>query len=109
MSFDALQQRLVTSPAKARGKAAVLPASFAGFDLLAAGGIDLHIQRWMVRRQRLEQLAQRWVPPLQLTPVTADLDEATEWFEVLPAAMGVEGLVVKGAATRYTPGAVTPG
>ena len=104
MSFDALQQRLVTSPAKARGKAAVLPASFAAFDLLAAGGIDLRTQRWTVRRQRLEQLARRWVPPLQLTPVAADLDEATEWFEVLPAAMGVEGLVVKGAATRYTPG-----
>jgi ATP-dependent DNA ligase len=43
-------------------------------------------------------------PPLQLTPVTADIDEATEWFEVLPAAMGIEGLVVKGASTRYTPG-----
>jgi hypothetical protein len=42
------------------------------------GGIDLRTQRWTVRRQRLEQLAQRWVPPLQLTPVTADLDEATE-------------------------------
>ena len=104
LSFDALQQRLVTSPAKARGKAADRPASFAAFDLLAAGGIDLRTQRWTVRRQRLEQLAHVWVPPLQLTPVTADLDEATEWFEVLPAAMGVEGLVVKGAATRYTPG-----
>jgi ATP-dependent DNA ligase len=104
LSFDALQQRLVTSPAKARGKAAELPASFAAFDLLAAGGIDLRTQRWTVRRQRVEQLAQGWVPPLQLTPVTADLDEATEWFEVLPAAMGVEGLVVKGAATRYIPG-----
>ncbi|MEU4292787.1 hypothetical protein AB0E63_31570 [Kribbella sp. NPDC026596] len=44
------------------------------------------------------------MPPLQLTPVTADPEEAREWFEVLPAAMGVEGLVVKGAATRYTPG-----
>jgi ATP-dependent DNA ligase len=62
LSFDALQQRLVTSPAKARGKAADRPASFAAFDLLAAGGIDLRIQRWTVRRQRLEQLAQRWVP-----------------------------------------------
>ena len=104
MSFDALQQRLVTSPAKARGKAAELPASFAAFDLLAAGGVDLRTQRWTVRRERLEQVSRGWVPPLQLTPVTADVDEATEWFEVLPAAMGVEGLVVKGAASRYTPG-----
>jgi hypothetical protein len=45
LSFDALQQRLVTSPAKARAKAAELPASFAAFDLLAAGGVDLRACR----------------------------------------------------------------
>ncbi|HEY0693304.1 MAG TPA: ATP-dependent DNA ligase [Kribbella sp.] len=104
LSFDALQQRLVTSPAKARAKAAELPASYAAFDVLAAAGVDLRTQRWTVRRQRLEQLANHWRPPLQLTPVTADIDEAREWFEVLPSAMGVEGLVVKGAASRYMPG-----
>ncbi|WP_406057488.1 hypothetical protein [Kribbella sp. NBC_00889] len=104
LSFDALQQRLVTSPAKARAKAAQVPAAYAAFDLLAIGGVDLRTERWTVRRQRLEQLARSWVPPLQLTPVTDDIDEAREWFEVLPAAMGVEGLVVKGASTRYTPG-----
>ncbi|MEV4260565.1 ATP-dependent DNA ligase [Kribbella sp. NPDC049584] len=104
LSFDALQQRLVTSPAKARNRAAEVPAAYAAFDLLASGGVDLRTQRWTVRRQRLEQLAGSWVPPMQLTPVTDDLDEAREWFEVLPDAMGVEGLVIKGAATRYTPG-----
>jgi ATP-dependent DNA ligase len=52
----------------------------------------------------LEQLASSWSPPLQLTPVTSDIDEAREWFEVLPAALGVEGLVAKGGASRYTPG-----
>jgi ATP-dependent DNA ligase len=93
LSFDALQQRLVTSPAKARAKAALLPAAYAAFDLLAIGGIDLRTQRWTARRQRLEQLAAGWAP-LQLTPVTSDVDEAKEWFDVLPAAMGVEGLVV---------------
>nr|WP_272949198.1 hypothetical protein [Kribbella pittospori] len=101
LSFDALQQRLVTSPARARAKAAQVPAAYAAFDLLATGGVDLRTQRWTVRRKRLEQLARSWVPPLQLTPLT---DEAREWFEVLPGAMGVEGLVVKGTATRYTPG-----
>jgi ATP-dependent DNA ligase len=72
----------------ARAKAAQLPAAF---DLLAIGGIDLRTQRWTVRRNRLEQLAAGWAPPLQLTPVTSDVDEAKEWFDVLPAAMGVEG------------------
>jgi ATP dependent DNA ligase domain len=32
-----------------------------------------------------------------------DPDEAAAWFEVLPA-MGVEGLVAKGKASRYEPG-----
>ncbi|MEV0287944.1 ATP-dependent DNA ligase [Kribbella sp. NPDC050820] len=103
LSFDALQQRLVTSPAKARARAAELPATYVAFDLLAANGVDLRTQRWTVRRQRLEQLA-AWAPPLQLTPVTSDPAEAREWYDVLPAAMGIEGLVAKGAATRYTPG-----
>jgi ATP-dependent DNA ligase len=46
LSFDALQQRLVTSAATTHAKAAELPASFAAFDLLAAGGVDLRTQRW---------------------------------------------------------------
>jgi ATP-dependent DNA ligase len=104
LSFDALQRRLVTSPAKARPLIASTPASYAAFDLLAVGGVDLRTQRWTARRRRLEDLAQGWVPPLQLSPATDDVDEAREWFEVLPAAMGIEGLVVKGANTRYAGG-----
>ncbi|MET7284180.1 ATP-dependent DNA ligase [Kribbella sp. NPDC005582] len=104
LSFDALQRRLVTSPAKAGPLIASTPASYVAFDLLAIGGVDLRTQRWTVRRRRLEGLAEAFVPPLQLTPVTDDLEEAREWFDVLPAAMGIEGLVVKGAATRYTGG-----
>jgi hypothetical protein len=37
----------------------------------------------------------RLVPPLQLAPVTNDITEAEEWYDVLPAAMGIEGLVAK--------------
>jgi hypothetical protein len=33
--------------------------------------------------------------------VAFDLAEAREWFEVLPAVMGVEGLVLKPTAARY--------
>lgn len=59
--------------------------------------------RWTVRRERLESLAGRWVPPLQVSPVTADADEAREWLDAFKSS-GVEGLVVKGASTRYQPG-----
>ncbi|WP_344222347.1 ATP-dependent DNA ligase [Kribbella sancticallisti] len=87
-----------------RGRVGSPPALFMAFDLLALGGVDLRTQRWSVRRTRLDGLASTWSPPLQLSPVTSDVDEAKEWFDVLPAALGVEGLVVKGAASRYVGG-----
>ncbi|TCO42355.1 ATP dependent DNA ligase-like protein [Kribbella antiqua] len=105
LSFDALQRRLVTAPSNARKLVAEVPASYVAFDVLAAAGVDLRTQRWTVRRGRLEKLASNWAAgPLQLSPVTDSLDEAQERFDVLPDAMGIEGLVVKGAATRYIGG-----
>ena len=87
LSFDRLQRCLVTSAASARRVAAAAPASYMAFDLLAAAGVDIRTQRWTIRRARLESLAV-WEPPLQLSPVTRDVDEAREWLDVLPAAMG---------------------
>ena len=60
-------------------------------------------QRLTRRRAALEELAERWAPPLQLSPATSDPDEARRWFEDFRPA-GVEGLVAKGAGTRYAPG-----
>jgi hypothetical protein len=97
LSFDALQRRMVSSPSKARALVKAVPAALVAFDLLGIGGVDLRTQRWTVRCGRLEQLADRWTPPLQISPVTDDLAEAQEWFEVLPEAMGIDGLVVKAA------------
>jgi len=102
LSFDALQRRLVIAPGNARQMVAAVPASSVAFDLLAQGGVNLRSQRWTNRRRRLESLAS-WAPPLQLTMVTDDPAEAQEWFDVL-SAMGVEGLVAKGKASRYEPG-----
>ncbi|MEU4390169.1 hypothetical protein [Kribbella sp. NPDC023855] len=53
--------------------------------------------------REVKSLAQGWRPPLQLSPVTADVDEAREWLEAFKAS-GVEGLVVKGSTSRYQPG-----
>jgi ATP-dependent DNA ligase len=104
LDFDALQQRNVNTTTTVRTKLApAQPASFIAFDVLAVDTTDVRPVRWSTRRRRLESLAENWRPPLQLSPVTADPDEAREWLEAFKSS-GVEGLVVKGASGRYVPG-----
>ena len=103
LDFGLLQQRMSASPGRIAGLVSAAPASYVAFDLLAAAGRDLREQRLSRRRAELEDLAARWAPPMQLSPATADPAEARSWFEDFRTA-GVEGLVVKGAGTRYAPG-----
>lgn len=104
LDFDALQQRMANTATTVRRRLApAQPASFVAFDILAVDSVDVRPMRWIARRTRLEALAAGWTPPLQLSPVTADVDEAKEWLEAFKAS-GVEGLVVKGASSRYLPG-----
>jgi ATP-dependent DNA ligase len=103
LDFGLLQRRMVASPGRIAAQAAAAPASYVAFDLLAAGGEDQRGRTFTRRRAALEELAGRWAPPLQLSPVTADPAEARQWFDDYRPA-GVEGLVVKGAASRYAPG-----
>lgn len=103
LDFGLLQQRMSSSPGRIKALVATAPASYVAFDLLAAGGTDLRDLRLMRRRAELEVLAGRWAPPLQLSPATSDPAEARQWFDDFRTA-GVEGLVVKGAGTRYAPG-----
>jgi ATP-dependent DNA ligase len=103
LDFGLLQQRMVTAASRIGPLVAAHPASYVAFDLLAAGGQDLRGLRLTRRRATLEEIAERWAPPMQLSPSTTDPDEARRWFEDYRPA-GVEGLVAKGAATRYAPG-----
>jgi ATP-dependent DNA ligase len=103
LDFGLLQQRMSTATSRIATLAATAPASYVAFDLLAAGGTDLRGLRLTRRRAELEAMAQRWAPPLQLTPATSDPAEARQWFTDFRPA-GVEGLVVKGAGTRYAAG-----
>ncbi|MCW2635683.1 MAG: ATP-dependent ligase [Blastococcus sp.] len=103
LDFGLLQRRMITATSRIAALVAARPASYVAFDLLATGGSDLRGLRLSRRRAELERLAARWTPPLQLSPATSDRDEARGWFQDFRAA-GVEGLVVKGAGTRYAPG-----
>jgi ATP-dependent DNA ligase len=103
LDFGLLQQRMVTPAGRIAALAAARPASYVAFDLLAAGGTDLRAWTLTRRRAALTDLAARWAPPLQLSPATTDPAEARTWFHDYRPA-GVEGLVAKGAGTRYAPG-----
>ena len=94
---------MVAAAGRIAAQVSAAPASYVAFDLLAAGGEDLRRRTFTRRRAALEDLAGRWAPPLQLSPVTADPAEAEQWFADFRPA-GIEGLVVKGASTRYAPG-----
>ena len=85
-------------------RAAIDPAeAYVAFDVLAVDGVDLRTRPWAARRALLEELGVDWRPPLQLTPVTFDRDEAEQWSRDY-RPLGIEGLVVKGTATPYFPG-----
>ncbi|MGY2127742.1 ATP-dependent DNA ligase [Blastococcus sp. SYSU DS0617] len=103
LDFGLLQKRMVASPGRIGAQVAAHPASFVAFDLLALGGTDLRDKTLGRRRAELETLSARWAPPLQLSPSTDDPALAQQWFEDFRVA-GVEGLVAKGAGTRYAPG-----
>jgi ATP-dependent DNA ligase len=103
LDFGLLQRRMATAAGRMGPLVAAHPASYVAFDLLAAGGADLRNRPLRRRRAELEALAEGWAPPLQLSPATADLDEARQWFADFRAA-GIEGLVAKGASSRYAAG-----
>jgi ATP-dependent DNA ligase len=103
LAFDLLQQRLVTGASTLPALAARHPATFMVFDVLAVEGADLRSRPLRQRREVLEELTVGWRPPLQLTPSTSDEETARGWFVDYRVA-GVEGLVVKAAGSRYSPG-----
>jgi ATP-dependent DNA ligase len=102
LDWGQLQRRL-GSAAQIAEQVRTSPASYVAFDVLAVDGVDVRTRPWAARRALLEQLGVDWRPPLQLTPVTFDRDEAEQWSRDY-RPLGIEGLVAKGAATRYVPG-----
>jgi ATP-dependent DNA ligase len=101
--FAAVQKRAAATPGRAPALARRLPASYAAFDLLAEGGVDLRPSTYEKRRGRLVALLTPHGPPLQPVPMTLDVAEAETWYESLPA-IGVEGLVIKRLDQTYRSG-----
>jgi ATP-dependent DNA ligase len=103
LDFDALQLRLHPAASRAAKLAKETPASFVGFDLLAADGRNLMPAPQSERRSLLERLLEGVGPPVYLTPMTRDRATATHWLEQFEGA-GLDGVIAKPADSPYQPG-----
>ncbi len=96
LEFDALQSRIHPAESRINLLAKEIPAEYIAFDLLAEDQESLLQRPLRERRERLEALAQRL--DLQLTPLTADTEQAEEWLR------STEGTMAKQLDAPYVPG-----
>ena len=102
LDFDALQQRIHPAASRVKLLAEQTPASFVAFDLLALGDDDLMSTPFGERRARSSRRSPRASDPVFVTPATADLVEANDWFTRFEGA-GLDGVVAKPLDGTYQP------
>ncbi len=102
LDFGALQQRIHPADSRVRRLAEETPASFVAFDLLALGDDDLMPSPFAQRRATLAAELASSRPPIHLTRVGHDLEEARRWFAAFEGA-GLDGLVCKPLDAPYQP------
>ncbi len=100
LDFEALQQRIHPADSRVQMLAEKTPAAFVAFDLLALGDDDLRERPMLERRSLLEGALEQATPPIHLTPLTHDADEAAQWFERFEGA-GLDGLIAKAPDLTY--------
>jgi ATP-dependent DNA ligase len=103
LDFDALQLRLHPAASRVEKLAKETPSSFVAFDALAVGGRNLMNEPQATRRAALERLLGKAKPPLYLTPVTREREQAEHWLEHFEGA-GFDGVIAKPAGLTYQPG-----
>ncbi|MFC9534292.1 hypothetical protein ACFT38_27655 [Streptomyces sp. NPDC056975] len=106
VDFAAAQSRAASGPVRARELAAVLPASYAVWDLLAHPELgDVRSHPYTERRALLLDLLHDVPPPIQAVPATDDPDVAQLWYDTLQG-QGIEGVVCKRATSPYRAGRI---
>jgi ATP-dependent DNA ligase len=103
LDFDALLNRIHPAESRVRMLADTTPASFVAFDLLALDDADLRPLPLGERRVALEGALAGAVPPVHLTPSTADPAVAEDWFSRFEGA-GLDGVVAKRLELPYREG-----
>jgi ATP-dependent DNA ligase len=102
LDFEALQQRIHPAASRVTLLSEQTPASFVAFDVLALGDTDLTREPFEHRRAELEKALADARPPVHVTPVTRDTDEARDWFDRFEGA-GLDGLIAKPPTLSYQP------
>jgi len=102
LDFEALQQRIHPADSRVRMLAAQTPAALVAFDLLALGDEDMTGLSFGRRRALLVEALADAVDPVFVTPATADLALAREWFTTFEGA-GLDGVVAKPLDDVYQP------
>jgi ATP-dependent DNA ligase len=94
--FDLLSQRIHPAASRVERLAKETPARFVAFDLLADGSRSLVDLPYEKRRERLGKVVHA---PVELTPMTDDLEGAGQWLTGVS-----EGVIAKEADAPYRPG-----
>jgi ATP-dependent DNA ligase len=103
LDFDLLGQRIHPADSRVQMLARTTPSTFIAFDLLALDDRDLRDEPLAERRRLLEEVLKPVPPAVMLTPATTDHATAERWFSAFEGA-GLDGIVAKSLAGRYTSG-----
>jgi ATP-dependent DNA ligase len=96
LEFDALQERIHPAQSRIELLSKEIPAGYITFDLLAEGDEALLDAPLAERRARLEAIAAK--AGLELTPLSADAEQAERWLG------SIEGVMAKQLDAPYLPG-----
>jgi ATP-dependent DNA ligase len=102
LDFEELQLRIHPAASRVNLLSRESPASIVFFDLLCEDTRDWRHEAFERRRGMLESLLARAQPPIHLTPVTRELDVASDWFRRFEGA-GLDGVMAKPTSGTYQP------
>ena len=103
LDFVRLSERIHPAQKRIDLLSATTPASLVCWDLLALDDTPLLERPFAERRQLLERALVNAEPPIHITPLTLDLEQAKVWFTRFEGA-GLDGVVAKPLEGTYQPG-----